>query len=196
MNGMLAILRRVPRWVLFALAAVIQTALVAVLVFDRVGILREGKEVMLRTRAVDPRDLLRGDYVTLNYEISSVRSSDLKSQPAPGRNTLLYLKLAPDAEGFYQPVSLHLEPMPVNDREVLVRGRVIHGGRCGNSVCPNIGLTYGIEKNSVPQGEGLEIEKARNQGKVAVVAAVTPSGRAAIKRLLIDGKPVYDEPLF
>jgi len=28
------------------------------------------------------------------------------------------------------------------------------------------------------------------------VAAVTPSGRAAIKRLLLDGKPVYDEPLF
>jgi len=29
-----------------------------------------------------------------------------------------------------------------------------------------------------------------------VVAAVTRSGQAAIKRLLLDGKPVYDEPLF
>jgi hypothetical protein len=29
-----------------------------------------------------------------------------------------------------------------------------------------------------------------------VVAAVTPGGRAAIKRLLIDGQPVYDEPSF
>jgi len=26
--------------------------------------------------------------------------------------------------------------------------------------------------------------------------AVLPSGRAAIKRLLIDGKPVYEEPWF
>jgi hypothetical protein len=31
---------------------------------------------------------------------------------------------------------------------------------------------------------------------VSIVAAVTPTGRAAIKRLLIDGKPVYDEPIF
>jgi hypothetical protein len=31
---------------------------------------------------------------------------------------------------------------------------------------------------------------------VTVVAAVTPSGRAAIKRLLLDGQPVYDEPWF
>jgi hypothetical protein len=29
-----------------------------------------------------------------------------------------------------------------------------------------------------------------------VVAAVVPTGRAAIKRLLVDGKPVYDEPWF
>ena len=34
------------------------------------------------------------------------------------------------------------------------------------------------------------------KGKVQIVAAVTPAGRAAIKRLLLDGKPVYDEPLY
>ena len=34
------------------------------------------------------------------------------------------------------------------------------------------------------------MEKAR----LEVVAAVAPSGQAAIKRLLIDGVPVYDEP--
>jgi hypothetical protein len=42
----------------------------------------------------------------------------------------------------------------------------------------------------------LAIEQARNQRKTSVVAAGTSDGRAAIKRLLIDGKPVYDEPLF
>jgi hypothetical protein len=30
---------------------------------------------------------------------------------------------------------------------------------------------------------------------VTIIAAVTPAGRAAIKRLMVDGKPVYDEPL-
>jgi len=40
------------------------------------------------------------------------------------------------------------------------------------------------------------LEKARNERKIVVVAAVTSSGRAAIKRLLLDGTPVYDEPMF
>jgi uncharacterized membrane-anchored protein len=48
----------------------------------------------------------------------------------------------------------------------------------------------------VPEGEGRKLEQARDQRKVIVVAAVAPSGRAAIKRLLVDGEPFYDEPWF
>ncbi len=57
-------------------------------------------------------------------------------------------------------------------------------------------ISYGIERYFVPEGEGREIESARNEGKVAIVAAVTPAGRAAIKRLLVDGRLVYNEPLY
>jgi uncharacterized membrane-anchored protein len=59
-----------------------------------------------------------------------------------------------------------------------------------------LALKYGIERYFVPEGEGRAIEKANREGKVAVVAAVTKAGRAAIKRLLIDGQPVYDEPWY
>jgi hypothetical protein len=45
----------------------------------------------------------------------------------------------------------------------------------------------------VPQGEGRAIETT-DKARVEVVAAVSASGQAAIKRLLIDGKPVYAEP--
>jgi hypothetical protein len=34
------------------------------------------------------------------------------------------------------------------------------------------------------------------RARLEVVAAVASSGQAAIKRLLIDGVPVYDEPPF
>ena len=60
----------IPRILLYALAAVIQVAAIALIVYDRVGVLREGSEVLLQTRPVDPRDFLRGDYVVLNYQIS------------------------------------------------------------------------------------------------------------------------------
>ena len=109
------------------------------------------------------------------------------------------MKLAPNAEGFHSAVSAHREPVPVSPPDVLIQGRVVSGANCGGVrpvFCPRLQLNYGIERYFVPEGEGLQIEQARRDGKVTIVAAVTPSGRAAIKRLLIDGKPVYDEPLF
>ena len=57
-------------------------------------------------------------------------------------------------------------------------------------------IKYGLESYFVPEGEGRKLEDARNQQKLRIVAAVLPSGRAAIKRLLLDGEPVYEEPLY
>ena len=72
--------------------------------------------------------------------------------------------------------------------------------RCGRiptpAFCDKLQVRYNLESYFVPEGEGRKLEDARNAGKVTVVAAVTPSGRAAVKRLLLDGKPVYDEPWF
>jgi uncharacterized membrane-anchored protein len=190
---------QIPRVLLFAVAALIQVALIAVMVIDRSRILREGTEVTLQTRPVDPRDFLRGDYVVLSYDISSVPAGELKDKPSSGKTAPIYVKLAPRADGFYEAVSVHQEPVPVTLGEVLIHGRVIGGSNCGgfSSVfCERLQIRYGIESYFVPEGEGRAIESARNEGKVAIVAAVTGSGRAAIKRLLIDGKPVYDEPAF
>ena len=93
---------------------------------------------------------------------------------------------------------MHAQPVAVSGAEVLIRGRsaATTGGSDPRAFCNTLRITYGIEHYFVPEGEGRAIEQARNQDKVAIVAAVTPAGRAAIKRLVIDGKPVYDEPLF
>jgi uncharacterized membrane-anchored protein len=192
-------LRRVPRVVWFIVAAVIQVALIAVIVVDRVRILEDGAEVTLETRPVDPRDFLRGDYVALAYEISTLPAGALKDQPSAGANAVVYVKLEPKEDGFYQAISVHAEPVEVTGKERLIQGRAVSGATCGRdrrAFCERLRIRYGIERYFVPQGEGLELERARNQGKVAVVVAVTPSGRAAIKRLLVDGKPVYEEPYF
>jgi len=72
MKRLADLLRRIPRVLLFTVAALIQVALIAAMVYDRMRILREGTEVKLATRPVDPRDFLRGDYVVLSYDISSM----------------------------------------------------------------------------------------------------------------------------
>jgi uncharacterized membrane-anchored protein len=192
-----AVFDRIPRIALFAAAGLTQFALIALMVGDRVHILQTGTEVLLRTRPVDPRDFLRGDYVTLGYDISSVAAGDLEGAPY---RKFVYVKIAPDPEGFYKAVSVHAEPVAVSGSEVLIRGSVDRYGACSAGqqrvFCGTIHLSYGIESYFVPEGGGKAIEQARNQSKVAIVAAVTPAGRAAIKRLTIDGQAVYDEPLF
>jgi uncharacterized membrane-anchored protein len=199
MNPLATLTGWIPRVLLYALAGAIQVALIAVMVYDRVRVLRDGSEVTLQTRPVDPRDFLRGDYVVLDYEISNLPAGELKDTPSQGRGTPVFVKLARKDAGVYGAVSVHSEPVPVADGEVLIRGRVASGATCGanrRAFCDRLRVTYGIERYFVPQDEGKEIERSRNQGKVSIVAAVTPAGRAAIKRLLLDGKPVYDEPMF
>jgi uncharacterized membrane-anchored protein len=167
------------------------------MVGDRVRILREGREVTLQTRPVDPRDLLRGDYVVLGYDISQLPAGALAGQPTAERNPVVFVKLAPDANGLYQAVSVHAEPVTVTAPEVLIRGRVSYScGSTSRTFCDKLTIRYGLESYFVPEGEGKTLEQARNQQKLRVVAAVLPSGRAAIKRLLLDGAPIYEEPLY
>jgi uncharacterized membrane-anchored protein len=198
MMSLMGFFRRIPKVLLFAAVAIIQIGLIAMMVVDRAGVLRDGTEVTLATRPVDPRDFLRGDYVVLNYEISSLPAGALKDAPSSGKGTVVYVKVAPK-DNVHAAVSVHKEPVALTGDEVLIRGRASSGATCGpdnRSFCEDLRIRFGIESYFVPQGEGREIEKARNQGKVTVVAAVTRAGRAAIKRLLIDGEPVYQEPLY
>jgi uncharacterized membrane-anchored protein len=196
----LATLRaRLPKPVLFAAAVLVQCALLVLMVADRVQILREGTEITLQTRPVDPRDLLRGDYVVLGYNISQVPAGALQNQPAASRHPLVYVKLAPNRDGLYEAVSVHAESLAVTSPEVLIQGRVASGASCASnhrSFCEKLQIRYNLESYFVPEGEGRKLEQARNQKKVTVVAAVLPSGRAAIKRLLLDGEAVYDEPWY
>ena len=203
MTGLLASLgerlARIPKPVLFGAAAVIQIALLGDMIADRAQILRDGVEVKLQTRPIDPRDLLRGDYVVLGYDISQVPSWTLLKQHSASRNPVVYVKLAPKPDGLYEAVSVHTTAVPVSSPEVLIRGRVVFGASCvpdGLSFCGELQIRYNLEKYFVPEGEGKKLEDVRNQRKLTVVAAVLPSGRAAIKRLLLDGQPVYEEPWF
>ncbi|WP_433995537.1 GDYXXLXY domain-containing protein [Bradyrhizobium manausense] len=189
--------QRIPKAVLFGAAILLQCALLMLMVVDRVQILREGREVILQTRPVDPRDLLRGDYVVLGYDITQLPAGALAGQPMVERNPSVFVKLAPNADGLYQPVSVHAAPVSVAASEVLIRGRVAYScGSTSRTFCDKLTIRYGLESYFVPEGEGRKLEQARNQQKLRVVAAVLPSGRAAIKRLLLDGEPVYEEPWY
>ena len=199
MTNLATVFDRVPKLVLFGAAGLIQIALIGLMVADRVMILRTGVDVTLQTRPLDPRDFLRGDYVVLGYDISRVPAGALGAERTAGRGNPVFVKLAPNRDGFYEAISVHAAPVDVASPEVLIRGHVVSGVNCGGDGCSSasrLQVRYGIENYFVPEGEGRKLESARNQRKLTIVAAVAPTGRAAIKRLLIDGEPVYDEPWF
>ncbi|WP_038358420.1 GDYXXLXY domain-containing protein [Bosea sp. UNC402CLCol] len=194
-----AIAARVPLlWRAVATALLLALGLLA-LVQQRASILSSGTEIRLRTVPVDPRDLFRGDYVVLAYPISVV---DTGKDGDYTRGETVYVTLRRDGEGFARAAGVSRDRPAASGDTVVIAGRVTSTSACalndaGEFDCSGdrrrLRIAYGIESYFVPQGEGRAIETT-DKARVEVVAAVSASGQAAIKRLLIDGKPVYAEP--
>jgi hypothetical protein len=110
--------------------------------------------------------------------------------------------LRPDENNRSKAVAISAERPVVSGADIVISGVVSLPSTCplnetGVRDCKlgyrAVGVRYGLESYFVPQGEGKKIELTP-RALLEVVAAVAPSGQAAIKRLLIDGRPVYDEP--
>jgi uncharacterized membrane-anchored protein len=140
--------------------------------------LQTGKEVLLKTVPVDPRDLFRGDYVILSYEISTI---DLNEIPSYQSNFVqgdkLYLSLNIEQE-YATPVKVS-KTKPEDG--LFIKGKVI---RVSDS---RLSIEYGIESYFVPEGKGYQIESLRRDS-LDVKAAIDKFGDAGIINLIVDGK--------
>jgi uncharacterized membrane-anchored protein len=129
--------------------------------------------VLLRVVPVDPRDLFRGDYVTLSYEFSRTRPPGLPWNDRSGRT--VYVALAPDRDGrHYHAAGSSLDPPPPGSGPFL-RGTATEAG-----------LAFGIESYFVQEGKGKAYEDAVRRGKLWAEVAVAPDGRAALRGLVIE----------
>ncbi|MCF3642108.1 GDYXXLXY domain-containing protein [Rhizobium sp. TRM95111] len=187
-----------PPVVAALVAALAQTAVLGYMVESRASILRNGAEVRLKTVPVDPRDLLRGDYVTLSYEISTIPGSLLVGPPPEsGSWQPMWVRLAAGADGLWQASEASFSPLAGKDGTVVAETLPTYYYPLGDGSVPaNLSASYGIERYYVPEGEGLVLEEARNQQALEVVARVSAAGRMQISRILLRGEPVYDEPLY
>lgn len=154
--------------------------------------LRTGTEVVLKTLPVDPRDLFRGDYVTLNYEISTLDMEKVEAENSYfyyGDPIYLALELK---NGYGIPKKIYATP-PEN--ELYIKGKVndiIYDWESEEGTIRELRIDYGIESYFVPEGRGIEIEKEQQTGRKQVDAKVIIDkyGNAVIKSLLIDGKEI------
>ena len=182
------------------LLSLIQIGFLGWMIAGRAAILRDGTEVLLRIQPVDPRDLLRGDYVALRYDISSLPAEIVTNRPRDTEYTEggpIYVRLAPDPDGFWQAIAAHLGdpfPDPAPAGQVDIRGTVGSGWQLGDGA--TLSPDYGIDRFYLPEGEGLAIQNDLRERPFSMKVAVGRDGTAQIKALLDGQTMLYEEPLY
>jgi uncharacterized membrane-anchored protein len=179
-----------------AIVALAQTGVLAAMVIDRVRLLKSGREITLPIVPVDPRDLFRGEYVRLGYDVSRVPVRLLEG-PAPNPNQAFYVVIEKDPDGRWAPVKIsRTMPQETSTDRVALKARARHGWPSATSDDRAVSVRYGIESYFVPEGQGPRLEALARDKKMAALIAVDAGGDAAIKGLIIDGALQYEESLF
>ena len=187
---------RIPSYRLgIVLAFVLQVGLLGWMVADRALLLMHGKEIQLAVVPVDPHDIFRGDFVTLTYDISRV-SNALPGDDVFNRGDLIYVSIAEEGGGWKATAIGHKAPATGMFLRGVVRDLEDSGGCTGILGCWIYYVDYNLEQFFVPEGTGRELETLRNDQHISVDVAVADDGRAALKRLLVDGASRYQEGLY
>jgi uncharacterized membrane-anchored protein len=129
-----------------------------------------GKSVVLQAGPVDPRDLFRGDYVRLRYNISTISRIPGLENANEGDRVYVHLEQHGDV---WDATEGAKERHP--DWDVCISGEVV-----------NHQVQYGIESYFVPEGKGQDIQRAHD---IKVRASIDRSGKAIIQGLIVDGVP-------
>jgi uncharacterized membrane-anchored protein len=159
-----------PRFDRLALAAavVFQVTILVAMILGRTVPYIGAQTVLLRVEPVDPRDMFRGDYVTLGYDISRLPNGKYE----PGRS--VYVTLVAEAGGRHYRAGEFLAEPPASG--VFIRGTAQSHGRAA----------YGIESFYVQQGTGHDYENAVRDRRLWAEIALDGRGNPALQRLVIE----------
>ncbi len=187
------------------LVCLLQTGAIAALIVNRAMLLSHGREIVLNVVPVDPRDLLRGDYVRLGYAVSQISTSVVQAsgRQDTGRSIFVTLERQGQPEdGKWVPVAASPEPpaAPVAENKIVLHGTMdwpwawlASDGAYSNAAAVHV--KYGIESYFVPENTGSDLELATRTNAVKAVISVDRDGNAAIKGLIVNGNR-HDETLF
>jgi uncharacterized membrane-anchored protein len=180
--------------------ALVQIGFLSWIIAGRAAILRNGKEVLLKIEPVDPRDLLRGDYIILGYDISRIPVKMIANIPAgkfSSDDTSIVVRLKQGADGYWTPTTAWFgkAPTPAAADEADIAGHVAEGWDLrseGMTIAPD----YGIERFYLPEGEGMAIQDDMRVRPFGIRLALASDGTAQIKALVDGDKTLFEEPLY
>lgn len=140
----------------FLLAVAIPLFILLVMTIKPQATVLFGKEIVLETKAYDPTDLFRGDYVAINFTISDVPKSKVTLSLDKVYNKNLYVSLK--QEGKYYVVDQVSETKP--KQGVYLKGKFQDSFNETNS----FRVDYSLDKYFVEQGSGKDLEQESFKG--------------------------------
>ena len=174
--------------ILFPIVVAAQLFVLVFMIAKQELLLANGAKVLLKCEPIDPRSLFSGDYVDLNYEISSIGENIISKSKIndiyalEGKKIYVALKKKPnDMHHNIAAISDNLEELKLI-YSTIIRGRVEYAGST------QIRVKYGVETYFVPQREGKKIED--NIGNTSVEVSIADNGDSAISKLFVDGQEV------
>ncbi|MEQ1577252.1 MAG: GDYXXLXY domain-containing protein [Hyphomicrobium sp.] len=182
-------------WMAVALVAGMQLAALVWMIAGRISLLKSGREMTVEVVPVDPRDLFRGEYVILGYTFSGTGDTSLPDATKRGDRLYATLKAAEGTKWDLVTVTPSY-PEKLEPGQAVLSGYASDVWRNSENGRVTGRIRYGIETYFVPEGKGRAIEEMVRDKKIEALLAVSGSGQAAIKALVIDGKRVHEEPLY
>jgi uncharacterized membrane-anchored protein len=182
----------------FAAVVVLQLAALGWTIYDRTRLLETGRPLYLQCEPIDPRSLLSGDYVTLNYSVSRLTGAQLLAlmdAPAPltvEERVYIAFEKKPGAR-FHTPIALGRNLEELRGRSELILRAWVSSASFQNpagAIAPDdsLSLRFGAEQYFTPQHEGAAIE--REMANAYVELAVARDGDSALRKLFVNDKEV------
>ncbi|MDX8477978.1 GDYXXLXY domain-containing protein [Mesorhizobium sp. VK24D] len=180
--------------------ALVQIGFLSWIIAGRAAILRNGKEVLLKVQPIDPRDLLRGDYISVNNSLSRIPVKLIANIP-PGKfssdDTPIVVRLKKGADAYWLPTAAWFgqAPTPATADEADIVGHLAEGWDL-RSPDMTIAPEYGIDRFYVPEGEGMAIQNDMRVRPFGIKLALSANGAAQIKALMDGETTLFEEPLY
>lgn len=179
----------------FALAVAVQVVVLLGMIGRSSFTLATGTEVVLKSEPIDPWSPLKGEYVRLRYNISSVPITQTADQEPPYQRGDAVWVLLRKGDPSWTVAAIAKERLSPGLDQVAVRARVdwVQWWSSPSEPKPagfeaQVNLLYGIEAFYVPEGEGPGLEDGRDA--ITVKAKVDRFGRIALSQVLVKGEPV------
>jgi uncharacterized membrane-anchored protein len=159
---------------LFFIIGIFWIVLLGVVIVSKEFTLKTGDEILLKTIPIDPRDLFRGDYVVLKYEITNI-DENIYSLSSADFNVgdKIHVILNKGQKNIASISGISKVP-PKNG--LYIKGTV------KSRYARQLIVEYGIESYFVPEGKGEELE--RNRQGLYVKVKIDKFGNAIITELV------------